>query len=85
MKRWKKMSRTFTSDELREIFGLKKRKKRQFYWNMSIQSTDKDNGINRERRKFSPTIFHITSEKRIGIQKKIVHFDDDADFNEWNN
>ena len=83
------MSKTYSTNEIIEILKeqqqKRKRKPRKFYWNRSIQSEDKDNGINAERRKFSPTILIISSEKRTGIQKKIVHFDDDADFNEYNN
>lgn len=59
------------------------RKRKKYYWNNAIQSQDKANNINFERRKFNPSVI-IQSNKRIGINSRKALFSSDDCFNEMN-
>lgn len=59
------------------------RKRKKYYWNNAIQSQDKANNINLERRKFSPSVI-IQSNKRIGINSRKALLSSDDNFNEMN-
>ena len=75
----------FLSDDDWEMAALRlKRRRKKYYWNAGIQTRDKDNGINLERRKFNPTVI-IQADKRMGVRKKQHKFNDDMVFNEMNN
>lgn len=77
---------SFFNDEIFQQF-LKKynSRKKKYYWNNSIQSKDKNNNINYQRRKFNPSLVVKNSKKRIGINKLRSRFGSDCDFNELNN
>lgn len=72
------------SEEFQDLIKKLNAKKKKYYWNDSIQSQDKNNYINFERRKFNPSVVIINKTKRIGINKKRVNFTLDSNFNESN-
>jgi len=71
------------SQEFKDFIEKLNKKKHKYYCNDSIQSQDKYNYINFERRKFSPSVI-VNGKKRIGINKTRGRFTSDMDFNEKN-
>jgi hypothetical protein len=47
------------SQELKDLIEKLNAKKKKYYWNDSIQSQDKNNNINFERRKFNPSVIIV--------------------------
>lgn len=68
---------------LEKIYKQKRKDKKKFYWNDAIQSQDKDNGLNKERKNLNPTVI-IKKNKRIGINKKRASITYDDNFNVMN-
>ena len=73
----------YSIEFLRVLKEIKK-KKRKYYWNDSIQSQDKDNMINCERKRFDPSIIINNKVRRVGINKTRSKFTSDDYFNESN-
>lgn len=72
------------SIEFLRVLKELRRKKRMYYWNDSIQSKDKSNMINCERKKFNPSVIIKNKIKRVGINKNRSRFTSDESFNETN-
>jgi hypothetical protein len=70
------------SQELKDLIEKLNAKKKKYYWNDSIQSQDKNNNINFERRKFNPSVIIVNGTKRIGINKNRARLTSDDDFNQ---
>jgi len=73
----------YSIEFLRVLKEIKK-KKRKYYWNDSIQSKDKSNMINCERKKFNPSVIINNKVRRVGINKTRSKFTSDDVFNESN-
>lgn len=72
------------SIEFLRVLKEVRRKKRRYYWNDSIQSKDKSNMINWERKRVNPSVIINNKIKRVGINKTRSRFTADDDFNEMN-
>ena len=70
--------------DFRRLMKEINRKSRKYYWNDAIQSQDKANSLNLERRKFNPSVT-IRSTKRIGINRRKALLSSNDNFNECNN
>jgi hypothetical protein len=79
------MSDFLDNETIKKIIIRHNSAKKRYYWNDSIQSQDKNNDINFERRKFNPSVVIKNKTKRIGINKNKARFTSDDDFNEFNN
>lgn len=72
------------SIEFLRVLKEVRRKKRRYYWNDSIQSKDKNNMINWERKRVNPSVIINNKIKRVGINKTRSRFTSDDVFNESN-
>jgi hypothetical protein len=70
------------SQEFKDLIEKLNAKKKKYYWNDSIQSQDKNNNINFERRKFNPSVIIVNGTKRIGINKNRARLTSNDKFNE---